>query len=50
MKEAPANSQIKGDLFVSMSSYTQRFNKGVDTDWGNFGTTSYLLLKPGVEY
>jgi putative ABC transport system permease protein len=48
MKEAPGNSQIKGDLFVSMSSYTQRFNKGVDTDWGNFGTTSYLLLKPGV--
>ncbi|WAC13581.1 ABC transporter permease [Dyadobacter pollutisoli] len=49
MKEAPANSQIKGDLFVSMSSYTQRFNKGVDTDWGNFGTTTYLLLNPGVK-
>ncbi|MCE6987608.1 ABC transporter permease [Dyadobacter sp. CY323] len=48
MKEAPANSQIKGDLFVSMSSYTERFNKGIDKDWGAFGTTSYLLLKPGI--
>jgi putative ABC transport system permease protein len=48
MKDIPGNSQIKGDLFVSMSTYTQRINKGVDTDWGNFGTTSYLLLRPGT--
>nr|WP_295925572.1 ABC transporter permease [uncultured Dyadobacter sp.] len=49
MKEPPANSQIKGDLFVSMSSYTQHFNKGIDQDWGAFGNTSYLLLKPGTD-
>jgi putative ABC transport system permease protein len=48
MKDIPENSQIKGDLFVSMVSYTQHFNKGIDEDWGSFGTYSYLLLKPGV--
>ncbi|GLU52632.1 ABC transporter permease [Dyadobacter frigoris] len=49
MQDLPANSQIKGDIFVSMSSYTQRFNKGVDENWGDFGAITYLLLKPGAD-
>lgn len=49
MKDIPENSQIKGDIFVSMSSYTQRFNKGVDENWGDFGAITYLLLKPGTD-
>lgn len=49
MKDIPENSQIKGDMFVSMSTLTQRFNKGLDEQWGNFGATSYLLLKPGTD-
>ncbi|CAN5210906.1 ABC transporter permease [soil metagenome] len=49
MEDVPENSQIKGDLFISMTSYTQHFNKGVDEDWGSFGTYSFLLLKPGAK-
>ncbi|GGC01016.1 ABC transporter permease [Dyadobacter sediminis] len=48
MKDIPENSQIKGDMFVSMSTLTQKFNKGLDEQWGNFGATTYLLLKPGT--
>jgi putative ABC transport system permease protein len=48
MKDIPENSQIKGDMFVSMTTMTQRFNKGLDDQWGNFGATTYLLLKPGT--
>ncbi|MCF0061028.1 ABC transporter permease [Dyadobacter chenwenxiniae] len=48
MKDIPENSQIKGDMFVSMTTMTQRFNKGLDDQWGNFGATTYLLLAPGT--
>lgn len=49
MKDIPENSLIKGDMFVSMSTMTQRFNRGIDEQWGNFGATTYLLLKPGTD-
>ncbi|WP_353721645.1 ABC transporter permease [Dyadobacter sp. 676] len=49
MKDIPENSQIKGDMFVSMTTMTQRFNRGIDDQWGNFGATTYLLLKPGTD-
>ncbi|GAB3175616.1 ABC transporter permease [Telluribacter humicola] len=48
MKDIPENSQVKADLFVSMPTFTQRFAKGIDDQWGNFGATTYLLLKPGT--
>jgi putative ABC transport system permease protein len=48
MQDIPANSQIKGDLFISMVSYTNYFNKGIENEWGDFGTISFLLLKPGA--
>ncbi len=48
MKNIPDNSQIKTDFFVSMSTLTKKLNKGLDDQWGNFGATSYLLLKPGT--
>lgn len=48
MQDMPENSQIKGDMFISMATMTQRFNRGVDEEWGNFGATSYVLLKPGT--
>jgi len=48
MENIPENSQIKADMFVSMSTLTQRFNKGLDEQWGNFGASTYLLLKPGT--
>ena len=48
MKDIPDNSQIKTDLFVSMSTLTQKINAGIDDQWDNFGATSYLLLTPGA--
>jgi len=48
MKDFPGNSQIKADMIISMTSLTQKFNKGIDGQWGNFGATTYLLLKPGT--
>ncbi|MDR6943223.1 ABC transporter permease [Mucilaginibacter pocheonensis] len=48
MKDIPENSQIKADMLISMSSLTQRFNKGLDDQWSNFGASSYLLLKPNT--
>ncbi|SEI44778.1 putative ABC transport system permease protein [Dyadobacter koreensis] len=48
MKDIPANSHIKGDVFISMATFTQKLNKNLDTDWSDFGAVSYLLLKPGI--
>ncbi|GLU53491.1 ABC transporter permease [Dyadobacter frigoris] len=47
MKNIPENSQIKADMFISMSTFTRKLNKKLDENWGDFGATSYLLLKPG---
>ena len=48
MKDLPENSQIKADLIVSMSTLTQKFNPGLDKQWGNYGSSAYVLLKPGT--
>lgn len=50
MKDFPENSQIKADMLISMSTLTQKFNKGIDDSWGNYGATTYLLLKPGTDW
>jgi putative ABC transport system permease protein len=49
MQDMPVNSQIQADMLISMTTLTQKFNKGLDDQWGNYGATSYLLLKPGVD-
>ncbi|MFD0765071.1 ABC transporter permease [Mucilaginibacter lutimaris] len=49
MKDLPENSQIKADMLVSMSTLTQKFRKGIDEQWGNYGANTYLLLKKGVD-
>ncbi|MCF2443490.1 ABC transporter permease [Dyadobacter sp. CY345] len=48
MKDIPANSHIKGDMFISMSTFTQKLNKDLDQGWSDFGAITYLLLKPGT--
>jgi putative ABC transport system permease protein len=48
MQDMPENSQIKADMIISMVTLTKKFNSGLDEQWGNYGATSYLLLKPGV--
>jgi putative ABC transport system permease protein len=48
MKDMPENAQFKADVLVSMNSLTQRLNKGLDNQWGNYGAAAYVLLKPGT--
>lgn len=48
MKDIPENSQVKADMIVSMSSQKDIYKQSSDNEWGNFGFTSYLLLKPGT--
>ena len=48
IKDIPENSQFKADVFVSMSTLAKMNNSNFDEQWGNFGFTSYLLLKPNV--
>ena len=47
MKDIPENSQIKADVVVSMTTITQKFAPGIDSQYGNYGASAYLLLKPG---
>lgn len=32
-----------------MSTITEKLNKGIDKQWGNYGVSAYLLLKPGTD-
>ncbi len=48
MQDIPENSQIQADVIVSMSTYTRKFNPGIDDAWAGYGTNSYVLLKPGT--
>ncbi|MCF0064573.1 permease prefix domain 2-containing transporter [Dyadobacter chenwenxiniae] len=49
MQDPPVNSQIKGDMFVSMSTYTAHRDKNIEQEWGSFGATAFVLLKPGTD-
>jgi putative ABC transport system permease protein len=49
MKDIPENSQIKGDIVLSMSTITREWNKNLDNQFGNYGAQAYLLLKPGTD-
>ncbi len=46
MKDMPENSQVKADMLVSMSTLTQKLNRGLDSQWSNYGNRTFLLLKP----
>ena len=48
MKDIPENSTIKADMIVSMNTITRKFNPGLNDQWGNYGNTTYVLLKPGA--
>lgn len=49
IKDVPENSQIKADMLLSMSTITGRFNRNLDSQWGNYGARAYLLLKPHTD-
>ncbi len=48
MKDIPENSQIKGDVIVSMSTLTKKFDANLDSQWANYGIKAFFLLKPGT--
>jgi putative ABC transport system permease protein len=50
MKDLPENSQISGDVIVSMSTETQHLNQGLEENWQwmAYHPISYLLLKPNT--
>lgn len=48
IKDMPENSQVKGDLLISMNTITEVWNKGLNDQWGNYGPAGYVLLKPGA--
>ena len=50
MADMPENSQIQGDVLVSMTSVTQKFDPHIDSEWGNYGNHTYILLKEGTNY
>ncbi|MEP7141463.1 MAG: ABC transporter permease [Ferruginibacter sp.] len=49
MKDIPENSQIKADMFVSMSSNKQIYGQPTsDSEWTNHNYYTYVLLKPNT--
>jgi putative ABC transport system permease protein len=48
MKDIPENSQIKADMLLSMTTITQKFAPAIDSQWGNYGASAFLLLKPNT--
>ena len=45
MKDIPENSQIKADILLSMTTITQKFAQGLDSQWSSYGARAFLLLK-----
>ncbi|HEX9828055.1 MAG TPA: ABC transporter permease, partial [Flavobacteriaceae bacterium] len=49
MKDFPENSHIKGNVIISMTTITKKFNAGLDDQWGNYSPYAYVLLRPGTD-
>ncbi|OQP65607.1 ABC transporter permease [Niastella populi] len=49
MQDMPENTQVKGDVLVSMTTITTQYAKGIDDQWSNYSPWAYILLKPGTD-
>ncbi|WP_205510935.1 ABC transporter permease [Longitalea arenae] len=49
MQDMPQNTQVNGDILLSMSSITLKWAKGIDDQWSNYSPYAYILLKPGAD-
>jgi putative ABC transport system permease protein len=47
IEDVPANSHLRFDMLISMSTLLKGPQNGAD-NWGNFNNFTYVLLKPGV--
>ena len=48
MEDIPSNSHIKGDMVLSMNTFTS-LNPNMDQEWSNYNAAAYILLKPNVD-
>jgi putative ABC transport system permease protein len=44
MENIPENSHINADMVLSMSTYTEVLRPDLDNQWGNYGTSNYILV------
>jgi putative ABC transport system permease protein len=50
MQDIPENSQIRADLFVSLSSYRSIYDRPIqDSEWTNHAYYTYLLFRPHTD-
>ncbi|HLX67556.1 MAG TPA: ABC transporter permease, partial [Puia sp.] len=48
IRDMPDNTKLKGTMVVSMTTFIQPGPNGLDDQWGNYGPSAFVLLKPGV--
>ncbi len=49
MQDIPGNSQIDTDVLLSMTTYSEDLEPDIDTNWGGYDPTAYVLLAPGTD-
>ncbi len=50
MEDIPENSHIKADMVLSMTTFTENLDKGLNNRWGWFEPFAYVLLQPNVDF
>lgn len=48
IKDFPENTQIRGDIILSISSYTEVINPELKQSWAEFSNYGYVLLNKGA--
>ncbi len=48
MEDIPENSQIQADVLLSMTTFTQNLQKGLDDQWANYSPAAYILTTTGT--
>lgn len=49
MEDIPVNSQIQGQIVLSMVTFSQKLYEGVDNQWGNYSPVTYILVSPNTD-
>ncbi len=49
MDDIPENSQIRANMIISMTTYTQSVIPDLDTFWGLYDPSAYVLLHPNTD-
>jgi putative ABC transport system permease protein len=46
IRDMPDNTRLKGTMVVSMTTFIQPGPHSLDNQWGNYGPSAFVLLKP----